>query len=340
MSRNPDPGVSIILPVYNAAATLPAALASIAGQTFTAWECLIIDDGSCDDSAARAAQQAAYDARFRLLRHAHGGIVAALNAGLAAARAPLIARMDADDTCAPQRLARQVALLNENPAIGVAACRVRHVSDGSVGAGFRAYVTWCNTILTPDDHARNRFVEAPLVHPTAMFRRSLVARYGGYDAAHVWPEDYELWLRWMAHGVRFAKVPDVLFDWYDRPTRLSRTDARYATMAFYACKTHYLVRGPLRGCRRVAVWGAGRAARQRAALLTQAGIQIACYIDVDPRKIGRCVASVPVLAPEMLSRVHDMPLLIYVANRGARDAIRAYLRGTRFNEGKNLWFVA
>ena len=68
-----------------------------------------------------------------------------------------------------------------------------------------------------------------------MFRRELVARHGGYRAGD-FPEDYELWLRWLDAGVRMAKVPRPLLTWHDSTGRLSRTDARYDPEAFFRLK--------------------------------------------------------------------------------------------------------
>ncbi len=107
----------MILPVRNAAATLPAALESLRAQTLTDWECLIVDDGSHDASPAVAARFAARDTRFRLLRRQARGLVAALNEGLAVARGGFIARLDADDTCPPERLAEQAARLEREAGL-------------------------------------------------------------------------------------------------------------------------------------------------------------------------------------------------------------------------------
>jgi glycosyltransferase involved in cell wall biosynthesis len=334
------PQVSVVLPCYNAAGTLEASLGSLAGQAFGDWECLCIDDGSTDESPALLDRWARRDNRFVVLRQEHGGIVSALNRGLAAARGTLVARMDADDMARPERLGEQVARLEREPDLGVVSCLVEEQPAGATGEGFARYLRWTNTIVSPEDHRLNRFVEAPVIHPTVTFRRELVDRRGGYREVPPWPEDFELWLRWLHHGVRFAKVPRVLYEWRDRPGRLSRTGGRYAEEAFYACKLHYLALGPLRGHRRVGVWGAGRVTRKRMEPLEDAGIEVAFYVDIDPRKIGRPVGGTPVLAPEELAGAPDVPLLACVGSRGAREAIRAALAGSRYREGVDFWCLA
>src|SRR2546425_6870649 len=99
-----------------------------------------------------------------------------------------------------------------------------------------------------------------------MFRRELLNKHGGYREGD-FPEDYELWLRWLDAGVTMAKVPRVLLTWNDAPERLSRTDRRYDVEAFYRCKAFYLARWLKRhvdASRPLLVWGAGRPTRKRA----------------------------------------------------------------------------
>jgi len=109
------PRISIILPIHNAAATLPACLRSLARQTFSDYEVLAIDDGSSDESPAIVAAAAARDARIVPIAAGRIGLAAALNLGLELARAPLVARMYADDVMHPTRLELQYQALQAHP---------------------------------------------------------------------------------------------------------------------------------------------------------------------------------------------------------------------------------
>src|SRR6188768_435867 len=111
------PAVSVLIPARDASATLPACLRSLQRQTDGSWECIVVDDGSRDDTRAVAARAAAADARIRVVAMPHGGIVAALEAGLAECRAPLVARMDADDVMHRDRLAAERAALDADPGL-------------------------------------------------------------------------------------------------------------------------------------------------------------------------------------------------------------------------------
>lgn len=330
-----------MLPVFNGAATLARAIDSVRAQTLTDWELLVVDDGSGDRTPEILQAARRTDRRVVPLTQPHRGIVGALNHGLAHARAPFIARFDADDECRPDRLAKQLALLEARAAVGVCAAQVEFGGDAAAQQGYALHVAWTNSLCTPDEIARARFVDAPVAHPSVMFRRELLAQHGGYRD-HAWPEDYELWLRWMEAGVQFAKVPEPLVVWNDPPTRLSRTHARYSPDAFYACKCHYLARwlraGPARE-RAVYLWGAGRPTRRRFDALVAAGIALRGYVDVDTKKIGGRADGLPVIAPEALPGPKECVVIAGVASRGARESIGAQLAARGFVEGHD-WIAA
>lgn len=338
----PTPAVSVILPAYNAAPTLARALHSIQEQSCQSWELILIDDGSTDGTLSVARGVAARDRRIRIVSQAHSGLVPALNAGIACARAPLLARMDADDESHPERLEAQVAFLDAHPAIGLVGSLVQFGGDPAQAAGYALHVEWLNTVLTPDEIALNRFVESPFAHPSVMFRRDLVERFGGYGSGD-YPEDYELWLRWLEADVRMAKAPRVLLTWHDGVSRLSRRDPRYALEAFYRCKAVYLarwLRANIDPARAILVWGAGRLTRRRAEYLAAERIRIHGYVDIDPRKIGRRYGDQVVLAPSQIPAADRCFVLGYVAKRGARELARAQLCSRGFREGIDFLIAA
>jgi glycosyltransferase involved in cell wall biosynthesis len=338
----PPPLVTVVLPVRNALGTLPRAVASVQAQTGIDWELVAVDDGSQDGSSAWLERAAAADPRVRVVHQPPLGLVPALNCGLQAAQGIYLARMDADDESLPGRLATQAGFLDAHPEIGVVGCLVRFGGDRTVHAGYAAYVDWLNTLVEPEAIAQARFVESPLAHPSVIFRRELVARHGGYAETGE-PEDYELWLRWMEAGVRFAKVPQPLLVWHDPPGRLSRTHPHYATDVFYRCKCRYLARWIGRHVaadRPIYLWGAGRVTRRRFAPLAQAGVALAGFIDVDPRKIGGTADQRPVLAVDALPGPGRCFIVAGVGNRQARDQIRHALHVRGYQEMRDFLLAA
>jgi glycosyltransferase involved in cell wall biosynthesis len=316
--------VSVLLPVRDAVATLDACLDSLAEQSLVDHEVVAVDDGSCDGSSERLLVRASADPRLRVRRTSRCGIVSALNLALAEARAPLVARMDADDRARRERLRLQVERLEADASVDILGCRVAlAASPGApVGAGMRAYVLWQNALLDHDAMARARFVESPLVHPSVAMRRAALRRLGGWREFDG-PEDYELWLRAFDGGLRFAKLEETLVEWRDSPGRLTRTDARYARGRFLAVKLEALARGPLGGGRAAVVWGAGPVGKAWSRALRAAGHEVRAFVEVNPRKVGRWIHGAPVVTVSEAGRLRGPLHLAAVGQRGARERIRA-----------------
>ena len=327
--------VSVVMPVYNAENTVLKALESLRAQTFQNMEIIVVNDGSTDGTMEILHQQK----DIKLLDHSHRGIAPALNDGLAAANGEYIARMDADDLCRPERLEKQVSLLDACPDLGIVGCRVSFGGDHEQQAGYAAYVDWINQLIEPNDIALNRFVESPFAHPSVLFRRELFEQYGAYRDGP-FPEDYELWLRWMANGVKATKVDEELFTWSDPPNRLSRTDPRYSIEAFYETKADYLFQWLEKNNPHhpdVIIWGAGRVTRKRTAILEQYGIRITQYVDVKNRQLN---CGTPVILPNKIPDPETCFVLPMVGKRGAREEIRTFLNERGFTEGVNCIFAA
>ena len=197
------PRISVLIGAYQSAATLPRAIESILAQTVSDLELIVVDDGSTDGSAAVAREAAARDPRARVLEMgANVGIARSLNAGIEAARAPVVAVQDADDHSEPERLERQLALLDEHPDVAVVGVRM-HETDG---AG-RALVP--RTSFAPGDVGGVLLRFNPIPNSAAAFRREAVLAAGGYDAAFRFAMDLDLWLR-LADAHRIVTIDEPL----------------------------------------------------------------------------------------------------------------------------------
>ena len=183
------PAISVVLPVRDGAAFVAEAIRSILGQTWRDLELLVVDDGSRDATASILAQFAAEDPRVRVLVQPPLGLVPALNRGLKEAAGRYVARMDADDVAAPERLALQAAVLDGDPAVAAvgSACRVI-ARDGTV-----VRVRRPPTGATEVRAALRR--GNPMIHPAVTLRRDAALAAGGYRPAFLLCEDYDLWLR-------------------------------------------------------------------------------------------------------------------------------------------------
>jgi glycosyltransferase involved in cell wall biosynthesis len=333
-----DPGVTVVLPVRNGERTLSAAVGSLREQTLREIEIVIVDDGSTDGTPDLIRRLCREDHRVKYVRILGRGIAAALNSGLREARGRYIARMDADDLSLPRRLELEGEFLDRHPDVGLVASQLQFGGDRRRSAGYAHYVDWTNTLTTHEEISLHRFVESPFAHPSVMFRRELLDRFGSYrDGA--FPEDYELWLRWLEKGVRMEKLTEPLLVWNDSPERLSRTDPRYSPERFYDLKSGYLFRwlqenNPFHP----EIWliGAGRTTRRRARFMEALGIRIVAYVDIDPRKVGHLIQGRRVVHRNDIPSPGACFLLSYVGSRGARDEIRGFLEARGHLMGRDF----
>ena len=235
---------------------------------------------------------------------------------------------------APDGALRLAFTAIDMPEVGLVACGFRHFPRHHLRVGMLAYEAWQNGLTSHEAILRDLFVESPFVHPSVMFRRDAVLAVGGYRDLG-WAEDYDLWLRLAGAGVRFARLPEELFFWRDRPERATRTMTEYSFEAFRACKLHHLCKGFLEGEREVVLAGAGQEGRAWCRALAGAGVRVSAWVDVDPRKVGRTLHGALVL-PATAMVPDGRKLLITVGTRGARAGVRAWAQQAGFAEGRDF----
>ena len=325
------PEVSVILPYFNAELTLQRAISSILEQSFTHFELLLINNNSTDKSADIARQAAQNDSRIILLDEKIPGVANAMNCGLKNARGRFISRMDADDVAHSEKLQKQYNYLENNPIIDFLGSEVEYVPHIAENKGFQRFVDWANSFHTPEEIALKQFIEIPVVNPTIFFRRQLFEKYGGCHDGN-FPEDYEMQLRYLSHGAKMAKLPEKLLEWHDYSTRLTRTDERYSTEAFFQTKAFYFKNwseqhNPFHP--NIWIWGAGRKTRQRSTFLQEHGLNIEGYIDIKTTKPNA-------LFYKELPQPGQLFIVSMVTNTGAGEKIREFLIQRNYAEGKDF----
>ncbi len=206
--------VSVLLPVRDAEAHLAASLESLILQSEARIEIIAIDDGSGDATPRILSGMAARDQRITVVRQPRDGLVAALNRGLALARAGLVARMDGDDIAHPERLARQAAFLEAHPDVAVVGSAIRVVDRHGQWLRDQAYPT------APAAVARALEQANCLAHPSVMLRREAVLAAGGYRRAFAMAEDFDLWLR-LSERHALANLSTPLLDYRDHHAQVS-----------------------------------------------------------------------------------------------------------------------
>lgn len=239
MSARP-PSVSVVVPVYNGAATIAGTLTSVLQQTFPDFELLVIDDGSTDATTAVVASFD--DPRVALHSFENRGLAASRNRGVRLARGELIAFLDADDLWRPKKLARQVDALRAAPQAGLA-------------YSFTDCIDERDRYLGPASHiaASGRVYEKLLVWnfldsgSSAMVRAAALAEVGLFDESLPAAEDWDLWLRlaWHYPFVCIAE-PDVLYRVHGSAMSSNIRRQEAACVRVFTAALDRLPEGPLR----------------------------------------------------------------------------------------------
>ena len=202
----PEPVVSVVMPVRDGARYLDQAIASVLSQTLRALELVVVDDGSSDETPRLLHAWQERDPRVRILRRrAPGGVVRALREGVDLAGAQYLARLDADDRSAPDRLRRQVEVFRARPALGLLGTGARYIDDE--GRVFRVEVAPSGPAVAGELRNGNVFF-----HPSVMMRRSAHDAAGGYRCQMEPAEDFDLWLR-IAERFEVDNLPEPLIDY-------------------------------------------------------------------------------------------------------------------------------
>ena len=197
------PEISVILPVYNAEQYIAEAVNSILNQTFNDFECIIINDGSTDNSLTILQELAKKDPRIVLVSRENKGLIATLNEAISHAKGKFIARMDADDIALPLRLEKQYHYLTKNPTVAVLGTGYRFISEsGEIGRKR-------HTLSTFNDVKASLFFGNPIAHPSVMINYQLLGKQYRYKEHYKTIEDFELWCR-ISQKYKIENLKEVL----------------------------------------------------------------------------------------------------------------------------------
>jgi glycosyltransferase involved in cell wall biosynthesis len=230
------PKVDIIIPAYNAARYLAAALASVEAQTFADWRIMLIDDGSTDNTAEVAAPfMERLGQRFKYIKQENQGLPAARNAAIRNSSSEYMALLDSDDIWLPDRLAESLRYLESHPSVGISHSSVAFVDEtGKI----------LQTFDTPQKHGEG--MVAPYIYmrklqlpcPTVTFRRSCIEKVGLFDETMRATEDRDLWFRIALH-FEVGFVPKVLAHYRVSAASMSSDPNRMLQAQLRFIEKHY-----------------------------------------------------------------------------------------------------
>lgn len=217
------PKLSVVMPCFNeSVSNLEEAFASLKNQTFSGFECIVIDESTNDLSAAHCKSLCDSDTRFSYVRPKNRlGLAASLNLGIGLAAAEWIARFDSDDVCFPERFQLQIDYLDRNPDVGVLGTGLEIIDSVGKTLAYRNY---------PVDHGvivNSFYFTTPIAHPTVVYKKELAIKSIGYKPEFKNSEDLDLWLRLLNSGAVFANLDMPLVKYRQTLTKRSRTHWKF-----------------------------------------------------------------------------------------------------------------
>jgi glycosyltransferase involved in cell wall biosynthesis/peptidoglycan/xylan/chitin deacetylase (PgdA/CDA1 family) len=212
-------GISVIIPAYNAEATLEATLNSVLLQTHTIWETVIIDDGSTDGTRVMAQGWACRDRRFRVLHQKNSGVSTARNTGLREAQYPFVLFLDSDDRIDPTHLERMAGMLMADRTLDAVHCGWQRILPSGVPGPART-ASYCGDLF--------EYFAYHCCFPihACVLRRDLARGVGGFDGSLTTCEDWDFFQRAARTGARFGRVPEVLAFYQVRANSASQDSRR------------------------------------------------------------------------------------------------------------------
>ena len=233
--------ISILMGIYNCAETLPAAIDCILNQTVTDWVLIMCDDGSSDDTYAVAEEyRNRYPNKVILMHNEKNmGLNHTLNRCLSCAEGEFVARMDGDDLCSPDRLEKELKLMEDHPEMAVVSTDMTYFDETGI---------WGRSHSIPYPQRQHFIRGTPFCHAPCMVRREAICSVGGYteNPKYLRVEDFDLWVKLYAAGYRGLNLQEPLYQMRDDRDAYNRRKFKYRiNEARVICKAVRLLRLPV-----------------------------------------------------------------------------------------------
>ena len=235
------PKVSVLMGAYNCAKTIGLCLESLQAQTFSDWELIICDDGSTDNTQEIINKYAVNDARIKLIiNEKNFGLPYTLNRCIGLAKGEYCARMDGDDLCDALRFEKQVEFLDKNPQYGFVSTTMKRFDEKGV---YQIPEIGENYEPSKKDYIKG----SPFCHAPTMLRKDAYLAVGGYRVLDktLGVEDYDLWFRLYAKGIRGCVLNQPLYSMFDgREASRRRTIRRRLNEAWVRKQGYKIINAP------------------------------------------------------------------------------------------------
>jgi glycosyltransferase involved in cell wall biosynthesis len=330
------PLISILTPFKNTARFLPECLNSILGQSYDAWELLMVDDHSSDLSYEMVKAYAQKDSRIQLYKNSGRGIIEALRLAFLKSKGDYITRMDSDDIMHPEKLQHMHNDLQSHGKRHVALGLVNYFSDEGISDGYSRYETWLNALTEQGLNYSEIYKECVIPSPCWMVHREDLIMCEGFNPNR-YPEDYDLTFRFYKYGLKCIPSHHVLHYWRDYKTRTSRIHEHYAQNYFLDIKLHYFLELDYDTSRVLTLWGAGTKGKTIAKQLSDKSIPFVWICD-NPKKVGKHIYGHELFNFEQLKQLNHPQSIVTVANEEAQIEIRTYFESQNMKPMRDYFF--
>ena len=336
---NQHPLVSIIMAAKDTAPYLPGCIESIISQTYKNWELIAINDHSSDRTPDIIKWYADKDDRIKLFHSKRHKLIPTLKEGYAEAKGELINRMDSDDSMPQDKLE---VLVNEWLKYGkghiVAGGTEHFVDKGEVGDGFRRYEEWLNEVAREEKHWQEIYQECVIPSHCWIIHREDFEKADAFNP-EVYPEDYDLCMRFYKNGLNVHGLDKVLHFWRDRSDRISRTWEEYKDNRYFDLKLRYFYQIDRDRSKSLILWGAGRNGKDLAKLLLEEEDTFHWVCD-NERKIGKDVYGIKMEHFDNIPKIENAQILIVVTSPEDKIEIRKKLSAWGKKPVEDYWFFA
>ena len=333
---NSNPAISILMPVKNTALFLIECLESIIRQTETDFELIAIDDDSSDESHSILKEFAIKDKRIKVFTNTGTGIIEALRLAYSKSSGTYITRMDSDDVMSLTKLQVLTSNLVAFGSGHIALGKVLYFSASPLGAGFKNYELWLNSLIEKGTNFEGIYKECVIPSPCWMvYREDLEKCQAFYPDKY--PEDYDLAFRFYKEGLKAIACSKVLHHWRDYATRTSRTHVHYADHTFLDIKMNYFLELDRDTTKKLVVWGAGDKGKKVAKILIAQNIKFTWICD-NPKKISKDIYGQILYPLTALDTIENSQSIITVANLKAQIEIKLHFEERNLILNKDYFF--
>ena len=333
---NSNPAISILMPVKNTALFLIECLESIIRQTETDFELIAIDDDSSDESHSILKEFAIKDKRIKVFKNTGTGIIEALRLAYSKSSGTYITRMDSDDVMSLTKLQVLTSNLVAFGSGHIALGKVLYFSASPLGAGFKNYELWLNSLIEKGTNFEGIYKECVIPSPCWMVYREDLEKCQAFYP-NVYPEDYDLAFRFYKEGLKPIACSQTLHHWRDYSTRTSRTHVHYADHTFLDIKMDYFLKLECDATKNLVLWGAGDKGKKVAKILIAQNIKFTWICD-NPKKISKDIYGQILYPLTALDTIENSQSIITVANLKAQIEIKLHFEERNLILNKDYFF--